>query len=376
MSIGPTQQIPPPGGDRFDRMAGYVPPRLQNIMSQFAGTGIALPQGMTPLTQDKPNAVDRFTGLPVTDLALEFGQYGLPVYGGAGVLLGLPVSFLVADKEARKQLTQLTEDYRADISQQLNVPEEAVNEQMMLMAARRNPGLQQAIQTIYEKKEKHPYVNGVGIGGAGIGAALAAFAAGPIGWTGYGLWAAILTASGAGAFAGEYAGRKIFDSDDIYNPMTHIDAIQEKRANGEPIKGADIFALRVAQNPGLNNAIKERYGANFFKLDDAQKLQVMQQCEGLMQCSHHDAKIAARPETNVKALMFGMLPDTPFTAMQQQGVYQPLQPASPAPAAPAPQYSPQPYWQSRVGTPPAARQGSFVERLQAQQAQMDERISR
>ncbi len=371
MSIGPTQQIPPPGGDRFDRMAGYVPPRLQNIMSQFAGTGIALPQGMTPLTQDKPNAVDRFTGLPVTDLTLEMTQTGVPFLGPLGYIAGVPISTLVADKEARKQLTQLTEDYRADIAQQLHVPEEAVNEQMMLMAARRNPGLQQAIQAIYEKKDKHLYVNGTGIAGLAGGFGIATMiAGGPPTWI---LGGALAT---AGAFAGEYAGRKIFDSDDIYNPMTHIDAIQEKRANGEPIKGADIFALRVAQNPGLNNAIKERYGANFFKLDDAQKLQVMQQCEGLMQCCHRDAEKCARPETNVKTLMFGMLPDTPFTAMQQQGVYQPLQPAATAPAAPAPQHTPQPYWQSRVGTPPAALQGGFVERLQAQQAQMDERISR
>jgi hypothetical protein len=349
-----------PGTGGIERMGSYVPPRMQNIVSQFATTSV--PQLQSPeQKQPNRNMVDRVTGLPVTDIALEVGQSGVPFLGPWGYLAGLPISTLVADKEAKKKLTQLTEDYRADIAQQLNIPEEAVNEQMVFIAAHNNPGLQQAINAISDKKDKHLYVNGSAIAGM-AGSMTAAYGLGVLGtaamFTGI---PGLLVGGGiamAGALAGERFGSQFFDSKDDYNPMTHIDKLEQKRQQHEPIKAEDIFALRVAQNPTLNQAVKEQYGTSYFNLDSGQQLQVMQMSDGLMQRCFRDAEKAARPETNVKALMFGMLPESPFA-----GMYQPVQTYVPyAPAVPA-----QGYWQDRVGGPQSQR-GSFIERVQAKAA--------
>ena len=280
-----------------DGLMEYVPRHIKPLASHVAGTGVA-----PTARRDVFDKLDEGAGLPVSDLALGVAEYGLPGMGPLGYVAGVPFSWIVADRTAQRKMTELTETFRHEIASQMHVTPDVVTPQLMLMAAEQNEGLGQAVRSVFKEKERHPMINGFGIGGmaAGMGTA-AAIASGPPGWIAGGI------AALAGSFAGEFVGKKVVGNSEKYDPMTYLKKIHEKRSNRQAITALDVFELRVAQNAKLGEAVEFKYDKPFFDLDNDDKLAVMQSYGGLAACCQQDAAKCARPEANINSLMFGCI---------------------------------------------------------------------
>lgn len=303
------------------QLAQFVPHKYQPMVSHVAATAVR-PVAQEP-QKDIFDRLDDKTKMPVSDFILGAAESGM-TGGPLSMIAGVPISFFVADRTARKKLEGLTDQFRDEIAKQFGIPPETVTNQTMMIAAKYHPGLQQAIQTIYLQKDSHPLVNATGMGGmvAGMagGAGLASMLAftGPLGWIVGG--AASLGGMFVGTSVGEHIGQHMFGVKDERNPMFHIEKIHEKRQHKKPISALDVFALRVSQNPKLQSAIKYQYNEDFFHMNESEQRGVMAESKGLAMACLQDARACARPDANPDQLMFGALPSpvAEFENLQQR----------------------------------------------------------
>lgn len=304
-------------------LAQFAPQNYRPMVSHVAATGVrpAAPQPK----KDVFDKLDEKTGLPASEFILGAAESGL-TGGPLSMIAGVPISFFVADRTARKKLEGLTEQFRDEIAKQYSIAPETVTPQTILIAARDHPGLQQAIQTIYMQKDSHPKVNAMGMGGMAAGMAgglgLASMLFGPPGWIIGGI--ASMGGMFAGTTIGTQMGENMFGVKDERSPMFHIEKIHEKRQHKKPISTLDIFALRVSQNKNLQAKIKYDHNEDFFHMSEGQQRGVMGEMlkihEAFVIGCMQDAKSCARPDVNPDQLMFGALPSpvAEFENLQQR----------------------------------------------------------
>ncbi|MCI5049599.1 MAG: hypothetical protein MRY32_04630 [Rickettsiales bacterium] len=212
--------------------------------------------------------------LMTTDFLLEVAEGGVPIPGVqmVGNVAGAGVGFIVADRRAKKQYDAMIERYRDEISTQLGVPSEQVGIKELLEAAKHSPGLRKSLESIDAEKESHPYVNISGLLGMG-GAVMASaplFAGGPI----IGLVGGAVAAMG-GYMAGSKIGESFLSPNEDANPQKHLEEIEMKLQAGEPVTELDLFKLRVAQSPYLEQQIESQMGKHFAQLNKADQKFVM-----------------------------------------------------------------------------------------------------
>lgn len=309
----------------------------------------------------QPNDVG--VGEMVLDGALKVAETGLPGVGPIGYVAGIPFSWIVADRDAEKELQKIADDFRPQLAAQFGVPEAAVSSQMVLMAANQNEAIARAVQSVEWKKDAHAWVNGAGIGGmaAGVGAA-AMIAGGPP------TWLALGAATIAGSFLGEGVGRSLFGPDENLNPLTHLNTMKEK-VGKVPYQeiAADVFRMRVAQSKGLQEHIAQVQGKEFFALDAEDQLRVMNEMRPLLDSCVVDAQAATQPGANLNMLMFGGLADSPVLEFAQAGVKE-FQEQPPLGQVTQSEIAVPASWAQRVGGSRQGRQGSWVERSSASPA--------
>ena len=311
----------------------------------------------TATQEPKTDAVD--VGLGVLDTAL-------PLFGVAGNVAGVPISLIMADRDANKKLQDITNKFRLQIAGHFKIPAEIVSQQMMLQMASRHEGIGQMVRATWAEKDSQFWTKSAGIAGgvAGVGAA-ALLASGPPGWLAAALW------SGGGALIGSSIGDGLFGTYEGLNPMTHLKAIEEKRGKVSELElAADIFRLHVSLNEGLRAHLEHKYGKAFFGMDAEDQLRVMNEFPALLNDSIEDARQLIQTGVSVNELVNpAPKPEPVVKEFAEQGLEE-AKPYAPE-AAQSDTGSVHGHWTAKAmaeGRGPRGGSRSFVDQVSATQA--------
>lgn len=306
--------------------------RPQVMASHVAGTGVV---PMDPQARGHELAMG-FTTEDAIDTTVEFTRMGVPFAGPIGYVAGAPIGVIAANRNANKQREAITHEHRDMIAKELNIPPEAVHSGLLELAAQNNDALREALESIDEDRSSF-FVNNIGgiAGVAGGTAAGLALLTTPPGWIAGGIGAL------AGAFAGEGLMSYFTDKGEKNHPLKMYEKIREKHKNNEPITALDIFTLRVAQNPNMQEYIKHHYDDLFGNLEPEVQQRVMYDMRGFSQACAQDAALCNDPSADLRALMWGL----------------PMQRSPQAANA----NNPAPVWAKRVANTNQPVRGGFVE---------------
>jgi hypothetical protein len=240
----------------------------------------------------------------VKELGASFLDGGVPV-GSISAPLGVVSSLFTRNLFSKRELSQLTDKYRGVIAQKMGVAEEAVDESTLKACAERDPELAAALVHVAEKREAHVAVNASGLGGMMAGAAAGATAGSVVPVVGNFIGG--MAGGMLGYMAGEDIGKSVLDVTDASDPAAILEAIEEKKNNGQYISAEDVFALKLAQHPQVRKNVVARHGANFGDMDETTRKEVMHGLPALAQQAARDAVLCNFPEAQVDQLIAGDL---------------------------------------------------------------------
>lgn len=282
---------------------------------------------------------------------LESGVIGGPVLG---MTTGFTFSHLAAEETQRREMKELIDQYRDEISQMFNIPPDQVNQEALFLAADGNKGLSRALEKIYQEKDAHPKSNMVAVVGSFVGMGLGTFLL-PIPILG------TLAGGFAGWLAGDAVGKNMFAPDKESDPRLHMRRMYAKHQKGKMVSARDVFALRVAQSRRLSADIKEQYGCSFSRLSDRELDNVTKQYNMLARSAARDAQLV-NYGANIDDLMFGEINELPSPVQEMND----LEAAANFHMS-QPDMVQEEGWAQRVGRP-APKQGSWAKAIKAQRA--------
>lgn len=229
----------------------------QSLSSRVAATSVQRP---------KPGAGPIKWAWMAGGIALAFA---LPVIGS---IIGYVPNRIANKMDANAEHDSLATHFSGQIGKRLGKDPAKVTRADLYEVAAKDAGFAKLLQSSQQQKES---ADRSALVGAGAGAIL----------HGSGAVKAIV-----GSIAADIGASAIFGKDDLFvsDVGDHIDA---KRAAGEPVTAEDVFMMRLAQNDTLVQAVFEKTGKKFHKLDDAKRAEIMQAMPALYEASQNDATL-------------------------------------------------------------------------------------
>jgi len=266
-------------------------------------------------------------------VALTAAAFAAGMLGGVGMGASWAVDRYKNSVVTNDKKKVLADYYREQIATQLGIDPSQVNVNTLEMAARVNPMFANMLNKVKAEStnDNRSLIMGTALGAAagswvpGVGAISNAAAKATV------HAAAQIGGAVAGGMAASFFNKDVLFTQDV---AEHIDA---KIKQGEPITSFDVMLLRIAQDEGMQAAIKKHGGKALHKMNEAEQRAVLATMPGFYDAAERDAEAVNQGRITQQDLLVV----SPGAVQQQTN------------------------WAQRVGGRPRAARGSFTQAVDA-----------